>query len=305
MSLFRIGAIMAVLAALMIGLPVQAAGDFALSTEVRQQNPVFPPSELRSGHEGWVIVRYSVEEDGSVSHAVVVDSSNSRAFEKAALDAVREWQFEPGDARTTSVQVHFVYEQRQPHVSKSFYRKLRNVHEAIELGELDAASEKIHAIRRSTSLDAAENAHLLIAEGRLAERSGDPEGQLANFRMAALADGRWLGRRYYLRLLHSIIVLELSLGDYESALVHYDELSRTGEGRKLAANLDGVVAAISSQPQAAAEDAAGFVAADRVVDVVRELGDKEGPTSELRQPQDDGFRPPPLPSLEPVEPGGA
>ncbi len=304
MSILRIGAQLAVLAALMTGLPVQAAGDFAPSNEVRQKNPVFPKYELRSGHEGWVIVQYSVDADGGVSNAIVTDSSNSRAFEKAALDAVRDWQFAPGSARTTSVQIQFVYEQRQPYVSKSFYRKLRNVHEAIELGELDAAMDAVLAIRRSKSLDAAENAYLLVAEGRIAENANDPERQLEHFRMAALADGRWLGRRYYLKLLHGIIVLELTVGDYESALAHYDELRQTGEGRKLAASLDGAIAALPVHVLAATDDAAVFAAADQVVDVVREFRRKGSSSSRIEGPINDGFRPSPPPASEPSQSGG-
>ena len=303
MSLFRTGAQLAVLAALMTGLPAEAAGDFTPSNEVRQQNPAFPSSELRRGHEGWVIVAYSVDADGSVGDAAATDSSGSRAFEKAAVEAVREWRFQPGDARSTSVLFQFIYERPRLYVSKSFYRKLRKVHDAIELGELDAAADAIQAIRLSKSLDAAENAYLLIAEGRLAEHSGDPEGQLAYFRMAALAEGRWLGRRYYLKLLHGITVLELAVGDYESALAHYDELNRTGEGRKLAANLDGAIAAIPAQFLASSGDAAGFAPAEEMVDVVREFPQSQKSRSRMEGPVDDGFRPSPAP--EPVNPGGA
>lgn len=305
MSLFRTGAQLAVLAALVTGLSAEAAGDFTPSNEVRQKNPAFPSAELRRGHEGWVIVEYSVDAEGNVGDATISDSSGSRAFEKAALAAVREWQFESGDARTTSVLVQFVYEQARLHVSKSFYRKLRKVHEAIELGELDAAADAISAIRRSKSLDAAENAYLLIAEGRLAEHSGDPEGQLGYFRMAALAEGRWLGRRYYLKLLHGITVLELGLGDFESALAHYDELNRTGEGRKLAANLDGAIAAIPAQLLASSGDAAGFAPAEQVVDVVREFPQSQESRSTMEGAADDGSRPPPALSPDSLQLDGA
>ena len=293
---------------LILASPLLANHSATTHSPALQQQPEFPVSELRKGHEGWVIVTYGIDDDGSVVDARVTDSSGSLAFEKAALDAVNKWQFEPGATRMTSVQIQFVYERPRPHVSKSFYRKLRKVHEAIELGELDAASEAIHAIRRSKSrsrsLGATENAYLLIAEGRLAEYLGDQERQLAHFRMAALGEGRWVGRRYYLRLLHDITVLELSLGDYGSAFAHYDELNRTGTGRKLAANLDGAIAAVPPQVLTPSDDVAGFLAADAVVDVVREFPQTRISNSRMQGAGDDGFRPRPAPASRPSDSGG-
>lgn len=300
MSILRIGAQLAVLAALISGLPVQAAGDIAPSNEVRQNNPVFPPSELKVGHEGWVIVQYSIETDGSVSNVLVTDSSGSQAFEKAALDAVGDWQFETGDARTKKVQIQFVFERPRPQVSKTFYRKLRQVHEAIELGELDAASGAIRSLRQSDSINVFENAYLLVAEGRIAEREQDLDGQLSYFRRAALSQGRWLGSSDYLKLLHGMTILELQLGEYEAAMAHYEELIATREGRKLAGDLDGAMHSISARLLPEHRDVTEYAATDHVVSVVREyrrLGRPQGPA-------DDGFRPQPAPAPEPSQSGG-
>lgn len=59
-----------------------------------QSNPVYP-AELRSQKvEGVVTVLFVVEATGRVASAKVERSTNP-AFEKPALDAVRQWKFEP------------------------------------------------------------------------------------------------------------------------------------------------------------------------------------------------------------------
>ncbi|HXK24390.1 MAG TPA: TonB family protein [Myxococcota bacterium] len=56
--------------------------------------PQYPPKAERRELEGWVHVRFTITTAGSVENAVVVKSSHS-VFERAALQAVAKWKYQP------------------------------------------------------------------------------------------------------------------------------------------------------------------------------------------------------------------
>lgn len=58
-------------------------------------SPRYPPAELRRGRGGTVMLRVDVGPDGVPTTVTVAESSRSRALDRAAIDAVRGWRFEP------------------------------------------------------------------------------------------------------------------------------------------------------------------------------------------------------------------
>ncbi|KGM56741.1 hypothetical protein N799_02300 [Lysobacter arseniciresistens ZS79] len=64
--------------------------------------PVFPRDALRARQSGEVVVEYTVGTDGSVTSARVVRSEPARVFDRAALDAVQSWRFQPISAPVTT-----------------------------------------------------------------------------------------------------------------------------------------------------------------------------------------------------------
>jgi TonB family protein len=208
----------------------------ALAQNTAQPEPKFPTSER--GREGWTILDCGTNDAGIVVDLSIKDSSGSSAFNEAAIEAVREWRFEPGAGRQLSVLLNFVFEQSQVHLSRKFIAHIQDVHRLIEEGELDAAKERIAAYRVEENIDAYELAYSLIAEGRVASMHGDKAEHLRVFRRAVINDGHWLERDKYLMLLHSIVVLEVQQQDFTSALENYALLTETRPGRKLAEGLD-------------------------------------------------------------------
>lgn len=57
--------------------------------------PVYPPRCLRMGIEGTVRVRVLVGEDGRPQEVTIGKSSGEAALDESAMDAVRQWRFEP------------------------------------------------------------------------------------------------------------------------------------------------------------------------------------------------------------------
>jgi protein TonB len=62
---------------------------------VDMKPPVYPPRCLRMGIEGRVRVRVLVGENGRPQEVTIGESSGESALDQAALEAVRDWRFEP------------------------------------------------------------------------------------------------------------------------------------------------------------------------------------------------------------------
>jgi protein TonB len=81
------------------------AGAMALSlpavagNPIKRVDPVYPADAARSGTTGYVEVEYSVGPDGKVTEVSVVDAKPGRVFVAAAVRAVKQWEFAPGESR--------------------------------------------------------------------------------------------------------------------------------------------------------------------------------------------------------------
>ena len=60
-----------------------------------QIQPDYPLRARQRGIEGWVTLRFTVTATGAVKDAVVMGSRPRKIFDKAALQAIRRWKFQP------------------------------------------------------------------------------------------------------------------------------------------------------------------------------------------------------------------
>jgi len=74
---------------------------------VKAVEPVYPEIARKAGIEGRVFVKVLIGEDGHVIKAEVVRSTN-KIFEKAALEAAKQFVFKPGMQRDRPVKVWMV-----------------------------------------------------------------------------------------------------------------------------------------------------------------------------------------------------
>ena len=75
--------------------PAKPVGETRDAQQVRITQPVYPQAAVRKRDEGWVEVEFNVMPDGSIANAHVVDSQPARIFDRAAVDAVQHWTFNP------------------------------------------------------------------------------------------------------------------------------------------------------------------------------------------------------------------
>ena len=70
--------------------------------------PTYPRNAIRLGREGYVLIEFDVDTDGSVLDPYVLESEPTGVFERAAIKAVRKWLFQPPVYKEVSVKVNDV-----------------------------------------------------------------------------------------------------------------------------------------------------------------------------------------------------
>lgn len=271
MLCWRIGWILVVFVAVAADTLARAEARGANLQFIEQPEPEYPISERKRSREGWVVLSYAVNSDGTVAAATIDDSSGSDAFEAAALAAVGNWRFEPAEARKSNAILYFVFSQRRLRLSRKFFSRNAKIHELINDGKLDATEERIDSIRDNNALNAFELAYSFITEGRVASERGDEVEQLRCFRLATLNYGRWLTRDKYLKLLYATVVLELQQRDYASALRDYALLTETSTGKTIAADIEEVIQAVELQLEGGREIVPPYMAANIEMSIEHEV----------------------------------
>ncbi len=76
------------------GLGSAAPSDTEAVPMVRVQ-PMYPPEAAQRRIEGWVVVEFTITENGSVKNPRVVDAHPSSIFNHAALRSIRKWKYKP------------------------------------------------------------------------------------------------------------------------------------------------------------------------------------------------------------------
>ena len=73
--------------------PIRVGGNIRTPMKIRDVRPVYPPTAQAAGITGMVILEAIIGADGAVSDVKVVKSIPE--LDAAAMDAVRQWRFEP------------------------------------------------------------------------------------------------------------------------------------------------------------------------------------------------------------------
>ena len=210
---------------------------------VDRSAPRYPSSELRRRQQGWVELNYVVTKEGEVVEPVVEASSGSRAFERAALNTVKNWRYEPAMLNgepiqqcKTAVRISFALDGAQSEVSRNFYRKYRKIDKILAKGEIDSASAELE---KAFELTLGELSWLWALQARLAGLQEDREQQLVAVRRALAVSKDWIPDKLRSGLLTTRVVLELQQNNFAAALDAYADLQAIDSANT--ANLDPII----------------------------------------------------------------
>lgn len=134
------------------------SGTFA--RPLHRKMPSFPRSEADAGVEGWVVVSYVISPDGTVGETLIEDSSGRKAFERASVNAIEHWAFEPATMNGepveqchTKVLMLFELEQGRKDkrgAKKAFKNQYKRASQLLEKDELKKARSKIDEIEKNS-----------------------------------------------------------------------------------------------------------------------------------------------------------
>lgn len=77
-------------------------------TRIYSQPAKFPRKALRLAKDGYVLVEFDIDTDGSVIDPYVVESEPAGLFERAAMKSIRKYLYEPPVYEGVSVKVNDV-----------------------------------------------------------------------------------------------------------------------------------------------------------------------------------------------------
>nr|WP_243050045.1 energy transducer TonB [Dyella sp. RRB7] len=79
--------------------PATAAATSSAATHgpvlIRNVSPRYPVTAVRANQEGWVEVSFTITPDGNVDNVQVVDAEPRHVFDRAAVEAVSRWKYQP------------------------------------------------------------------------------------------------------------------------------------------------------------------------------------------------------------------
>ncbi len=97
-----------ILAAAMTAMAFSAAPAMAQDRERTQvEAPEYPRGAERRGIEGYAVVEYTVNADGVVENATVVEANPEGVFDRAVLRAIEGWAYAPAASATEGLQQRF------------------------------------------------------------------------------------------------------------------------------------------------------------------------------------------------------
>lgn len=73
-----------------------ASSPSEITTYRRISPPVYPASSVRQREEGDVLARVLVDSSGAAKEVLIEKSSGFELLDRAAVDAISQWQFNPG-----------------------------------------------------------------------------------------------------------------------------------------------------------------------------------------------------------------
>lgn len=227
-------------------------GEVAVSSTdarpVELKPPRYPRLPLGRGQEGWVIVSYVVQTDGTVADPIVVESSGVADFEETALETVLGWTYEPATQGgepvqqcQTKTQITFAIETEDRGARKKFIRRYNKITELLDEGDIDEAEDLLDETMAKGEWNLYEYARLWLVTSLVAQARGDNRAELNALYKTVGKKGDFIEKQLLDAVLPRMLQLELLLSDYSDAMDTYEQILARPKVAEKYASLLGVV----------------------------------------------------------------
>jgi len=192
--------------------------------QIDRSAPRYPATELRRGRQAWVHIAYCIDESGTPQNVSVLESVGGERFNNAAVDTVKEWQFEPAlqngkpswQSRNQTY-ITFAIEDLNRGADRKFVRGFRKMGKFIDNGELEKADSEFWNLYENADLSLYELGKLWAQRARYEAESGDLYKLDMALHRATASKGEWIDKKSYVQLLQVLAKTEIQLGQYHAA----------------------------------------------------------------------------------------
>jgi TonB family protein len=236
--------------------------------------PKYPSRMVDMGGEGWVVISFVVQRDGTVRDPVVIDSSR-RDFERAALEAARQFTYDPAELDGEPVEqvvpmyrFTFMLDPQSDSARQDFRRRFLQFEQQIARGDLDRAAVALANMESVGRLNLYEDAFYwwakAIFHGAKGEHRQRRESLLRAIAYAGKNDRGGLAAPLHIQALAYLYGEYIRTGELAAALKTYEELvARVGDGKEspeIRVHVESVRAMLAGQGPLQAE---GYLEDDR------------------------------------------
>ena len=238
-------------------------------TPIERQNPRYPGSALANNQEGWVMVSFVISAEGKVQEAMIEDSSGVESLERAALEAVSRWRYNPAtengrpvEQAMVSTRLTFQLEGVEKGASPAFLSKYRQISRLLNEGKVAEAQPLVEELEFQGRHNLYEDAWFWWGKYVYLERSGsqDDEEKRTALQRAVGYQEEYLTPDQFVAAAERLVVLYARTLDFSSAISMFERLRDSPTARR-ADDHEKVVAALTP----AYEQMRGIVAGDQAL----------------------------------------
>jgi TonB family protein len=245
------------------------AHTFIPVTPIERVNPNYPSGAQMNGQEGWVMLSFVVSAEGKVQEAMIEDSSGVESLERAALEAVSRWRYNPAtengrpvEQAMVSTRLTFQLEGVEKGAGAAFVSKYRQIARLLNEGKITEAQRLVEELELKGRRNLYEDAWFWWGKYVYLERSGsqdDEEKQKALQRALGYQE-EYLTPDQFVAAAQRLVVLYARTLDLSSAISTFERLRDSPTARR-ADDHEKVVAALTP----AYEQMRGIVAGDQAL----------------------------------------
>ena len=196
----------------------------------------YPPAAMEQGIEGYVLVEFTVDEQGATADAFIVKSEPAEIFDEAALQAVTRFKYKPVvregvPQRATGIRNYINFKLPKgptiaerypvaagPHIRASTISLLSNVHTAIDEEDVLTASRLMDGVKQQLAeFSAQELAQVHNMAGYVAFYSGNYAKAAGEYEKV-LAQGDAAPQGLRISSLYTLAQLNFVIDEYEDSL---------------------------------------------------------------------------------------
>jgi TonB family protein len=208
--------------------------------------PAYTPEASFNYEEGWVELRFMVSPEGKAYQAYVSQSVGRKEFQRAALQAIQDFTFEPAleNGRpidsAASIKMKFELNGGLQGAREVYITGYRAFDRAIAAGNKQAADAALTKLRISNLY---EDAYYGLAQYRYAIKWGDEKEQMSGLRRAIASESsaHYLPKTLFVSALRDLFRLEVGAQDFAAAISTWETMLKAGIDQQTRSDLQPVV----------------------------------------------------------------